>query len=77
MGAILVGVALFMIAAISSSTHGGQLAKAVRSKDPATKQKAEGIITSMLVIGALCLLIAAWPLVLALFVLAIIAKLIK
>lgn len=73
----LLVIALLTIAAVRSANHGGRVAQALRSNDPATRHKAEGVVAGMIAIGALCLIIVAWPLVLIIIILAIIGKFFK
>jgi hypothetical protein len=74
-GAIV--IILFVIAAISSCAHGGRLAQATRSKDAHIRAKAYNTIVWMIIIGIVCLMIIAWPLVLALAVIFLLCKILK
>jgi hypothetical protein len=67
MGALVVlGIVLLLVARIRACNHGGRVARALHSSDSEIKAKAEGFLTFLVIVGALCLVFYVWPLILIL-----------
>jgi hypothetical protein len=78
-GALLavLGLILLMVARIRACNHGGRIAKALDSEYVLLRALARAFSIFILVVGAIMLLIAVWPVIALLVVIYIIVKIFR